>query len=109
MRWSSRAAPTGVGSARGCERLAAATPGGRTMSESRRTAWVVGTFDTKGDELHYLCERIRAQGVAVISVDVSTSGRDDGRAQIAAREVASHHPDGADAVFTGERGSAVSA
>ena len=43
------------------------------MSESRRTAWVVGTFDTKGDELHYLCERIRAQGVAVISVDVSTS------------------------------------
>ena len=79
------------------------------MSESHRAAWVVGTFDTKGDELHYLCERIRAQGVAVVSVDVSTSGRDDVRAQISAREVAGHHPEGADAVFTGERGSAVAA
>jgi uncharacterized protein (UPF0261 family) len=79
------------------------------MNEPRGSAWVVGTFDTKGDELGYLCERIRAQGVAVVSVDVSTSGRDAGRAQVSAREVAGHHPGGADAVFTGERGSAVSA
>jgi uncharacterized protein (UPF0261 family) len=79
------------------------------MGESPGAAWVVGTFDTKGAELGYLCERIRAQGVAVVSVDVSTSGHSDGGAQISAREVAGHHPDGADAVFTGERGSAVSA
>ena len=79
------------------------------MSDSPSAAWVVGTFDTKGEELGYLCERIRAQGVAVVSVDVSTSGHADTGAQISAREVASHHPDGANAVFTGERGSAVSA
>ena len=79
------------------------------MSDSPCAAWVVGTFDTKSEELGYLCERIRAQGVAVVSVDVSTSGHADTGAQISAREVAGHHPDGADAVFTGERGSAVSA
>ena len=44
------------------------------MSDSPSAAWVIGTFDTKGEELGYLCERIRAQGVAVVSVDVSTSG-----------------------------------
>ena len=79
------------------------------MSDSPSAAWVVGTFDTKGEELSYLCERIRAQGVAVVSVDVSTSGHANTGAQISAREVAGHHPDGANAVFTGERGSAVSA
>lgn len=79
------------------------------MSESQDAAWVVGTFDTKGEELGYLCECIRAQGVPVVSVDVSTSGRGSGGALISAREVAGRHPGGADAVFTGERGSAVSA
>ncbi|MBI5718460.1 MAG: Tm-1-like ATP-binding domain-containing protein [Burkholderiales bacterium] len=79
------------------------------MSTSPAAAWVVGTFDTKAEELGYLCERIRAQGVAVISVDVSTSGPADRGALISAHEVASHHPEGADAVFTGERGSAVGA
>jgi uncharacterized protein (UPF0261 family) len=79
------------------------------MSDSPGAAWVIGTFDTKGEELSYLCERIRAQGVAVVSVDVSTSGHANAGAQISAREVASHHTGGADAVFTGERGSAVSA
>jgi uncharacterized protein (UPF0261 family) len=79
------------------------------MSESQDAAWVVGTFDTKGEELGYLCECIRAQGVPVVSVDVSTSGRGSGSALISAREVAGRHPGGADAVFTGERGSAVSA
>jgi len=78
-------------------------------SASARAVYVVGTFDTKGEELTFVCERIRAQGVAVVSVDVSTSGRDDSRADVAAREVASHHPGGSAAVFTGERGSAVSA
>ncbi|MEO8804690.1 MAG: Tm-1-like ATP-binding domain-containing protein [Burkholderiaceae bacterium] len=79
------------------------------MNDTRGAAWVVGTFDTKGEELGYLCERLRAQGVTVVSVDVSTSGQAYSGAQISAREVASHHPDGADAVFTGERGSAVGA
>ena len=35
--------------------------------------YVVGTFDTKGEELDFVAARIRDQGVAVVTVDVSTS------------------------------------
>lgn len=72
--------------------------------------YVSGTFDTKGVELDYVAGLIRATGVPVVTVDLSTSGSDSGRrADIAATEVAEHHPDGATAVFTGDRGSAVAA
>ena len=63
---------------------------------------MVGTFDTKGAELDTspgCCGRPGAE------VRRSTSARRDaGGADVAAAEVAAHHPDGADAVFTGDRG-----
>ena len=71
-----------------------------------RSAYVVGTFDTKADELLYLRDCIRAQGVRVVTVDVSTSGAGARGADVGADEVARH---GAQPVFTGERGSAVEA
>ncbi len=72
-------------------------------------AYVIGTFDTKGAELRYAAERLRAAGADPLTVDVSTTdGRDRG-ADVSAAEVAAHHPDGVDAVFTGDRGSAVAA
>jgi uncharacterized protein (UPF0261 family) len=71
-------------------------------------AYVVGTFDTEGAELGYATERLRAAGAGVVTVDVSTQGR-DGPADVSSDEVAGHHPDGAGAVFTGDRGSAVAA
>jgi len=74
-----------------------------------RTALVVGTFDTKAEELLYLRDRIRAQGVAVLAVDVSTTRHAVAGADVSAAQVASHHPGGAGAVFTGERGTAVAA
>ena len=74
-----------------------------------RAAFVVGTFDTKADELLFVRDRIRAQGVAVVTVDVSTSTSRATHADVSAAQVASHHPGGAAAVFTGERGSAVAA
>jgi uncharacterized protein (UPF0261 family) len=37
-------------------------------------AFVIGTHDTKGAELRYVADLLRAAGVAVTSVDVSTSG-----------------------------------
>ena len=40
-----------------------------------RTALVVGTFDTKGDELRYIRDRLRAYGVPTRTVDLSTSGK----------------------------------
>lgn len=70
---------------------------------------MVGTHDTKGAELRYVAELARAAGAQVLSVDVSTQHPDIGAAEISPRDVAAHHPGGPDAVFTGDRGSAVSA
>ncbi len=73
------------------------------------SAYVVGTFDTKGAELHHVASLLAA-GSDVITVDLSTSGTPEhGSVSVSAHDVAAHHPDGPDAVFTGDRGSAVAA
>ncbi|GAA2852225.1 Tm-1-like ATP-binding domain-containing protein [Pseudonocardia halophobica] len=72
-------------------------------------AYVIGTHDTKGAELRHVAELLRAAGLAVTSVDVSTSDKGAARADVSAAEVAAAHPDGVDAVFTGDRGTAVAA
>lgn len=69
-------------------------------------AYVVGTFDTKGSELGYVADLVRAAGVPVVTVDLGTRDEPAGT-DVSARQVAEHHPDGAAAVFTGDRGSAV--
>lgn len=76
---------------------------------TRRAAWVIGTFDTKADELNYIAERIRTQGVEVVTADVSTTVQAEASAgcTVSAREIAASHPGGEAAVFTGDRGSAV--
>ncbi|GAA5156699.1 Tm-1-like ATP-binding domain-containing protein [Pseudonocardia eucalypti] len=73
------------------------------------TGYVVGTFDTKGAELRYVAELLRAAGVPVTTVDLSTHDPEPRGADVAADEVAAAHPDGPEAVFTGDRGSAVTA
>jgi uncharacterized protein (UPF0261 family) len=71
-------------------------------------AYVVGTFDTKERELLFLKARLEDAGTKTLTIDLSTSGR-LAAADVSAREVASHHPQGAEAVFTGDRGSAIAA
>jgi uncharacterized protein (UPF0261 family) len=66
-------------------------------------AYVVGTFDTKGDELCYVAGLLRDAGHAVTTVDVGTSDPEGRGADVGPREVAG------DAAFTGDRGSSVSA
>ena len=73
-----------------------------------RTALVVGTFDTKGDELRYIRDRLRAYGVPTRTVDLSTSGKPS-RADVTPKQVAAMHPDGSAAVFSGDRGASVAA
>ncbi len=73
-----------------------------------RAAYVVGTFDTKARELGYLRAALEQLGLRVVTVDVSTSGKPSA-AMVHPREVARCHPQGERAVFTGERGSAVTA
>jgi uncharacterized protein (UPF0261 family) len=72
-------------------------------------AYVVGTFDTKGDELRYVAGLIREAGVPVVTVDVGTKS-EASDVDVPAAEVAAHHPEGAFAVLrAGDRGVAVTA
>ena len=73
--------------------------------------FIAGTCDTKGVELDYLRQLIRSAGGDVMLVDVGTGGTADVSAvDIPATVVASHHPQGVDAVLGGDdRGKAVAA
>jgi uncharacterized protein (UPF0261 family)/ABC-type branched-subunit amino acid transport system ATPase component len=75
---------------------------------SGRAAYVAGTFDTKGRELHFLRQCLEKLGLRVVTVDLSTSGKPSA-AGVHPREVARHHPGGEAAVFSGDRGGAVTA
>ena len=75
---------------------------------SQKAALVVGTFDTKSEELNYIVDVLSASGVTVKTVDLSTS-KSDSSADYKPADIAASHPDGAGAVFTGDRGTSVAA
>ena len=79
------------------------------MMGKQPCVWVVGTFDTKADELLFLAGLIAEAGIPVKTVDVGTRGS-DARADITVAEVAACHELGADHVLGGsDRGQAVTA
>lgn len=53
-----------------------------------KTILIVGTFDTKNDELDYMAERIRAGGGGVLTMDLSVLGDPEKPADITKHEVA---------------------
>ncbi|MDR6817550.1 uncharacterized protein (UPF0261 family) [Neorhizobium sp. 2083] len=70
--------------------------------------YVVGTCDTKGAELNYARDAVKAAGADAVLIDVGTQ-RHEGEADVSADEVAAFHPQGASAVLgLNDRGSAVS-
>jgi uncharacterized protein (UPF0261 family)/ABC-type branched-subunit amino acid transport system ATPase component len=71
-----------------------------------RAAYIAGTFDTKGKELLFLRNCLDKLGLRTVTVDLATSGKPSS-AMVHPRDVARHHPKGESAVFTGDRGSAV--
>jgi uncharacterized protein (UPF0261 family)/ABC-type branched-subunit amino acid transport system ATPase component len=73
-----------------------------------RTALVVGTYDTKGEELRFIRDKLRALGIPAKSVDLSTSGKPS-MADVSPMQIASMHSSGATAVFGTDRGQSVSA
>jgi uncharacterized protein (UPF0261 family)/ABC-type branched-subunit amino acid transport system ATPase component len=69
---------------------------------------VAGTLDTKGDELRYIRDQIAGAGVRVLLVDLSTSGGPS-PADVPPHHVAAYYRGGPNAVFTGDRGAAITA
>lgn len=74
-------------------------------------ALVAGTCDTKGTELQYARDCLRAAGVETRLADLGTAGAgEDLGAEITAAQIAAHHPDGVEAVLgLNDRGRAVTA
>lgn len=74
-----------------------------------KTIFLVGTADTKGEELSYLYGILTGNGVKVVRVDVGTSASDISYA-FSSEDVAAFHPEGREAVFgTNDRGTSVTA
>ncbi|HEX2785476.1 MAG TPA: Tm-1-like ATP-binding domain-containing protein, partial [Ilumatobacteraceae bacterium] len=73
-----------------------------------KAVYVVGTLDTKREELAYVRDVVEATGSVAVLVDVGTTDHQSS-ADVKAGEVASHHPDGAAAVVSTDRGEAVGA
>ena len=69
---------------------------------------VVGTLDTKGTELRFIRDIIAASGLRTRLVDVSTSGKLS-TCDVSAQEIALNHARGGSAVFSTDRGAAVTA
>ena len=69
---------------------------------------VAGTLDTKGAELRYIRDQIAAAGVRVVLVDLSTSGQPS-PAEVPPHHVAAYYRGGPNAVFTNDRGAAITA
>jgi len=67
---------------------------------------VAGTLDTKGPELRFIRDILKAENIPVRLVDLSTTGQQTG-ADVPAHQVAAYHPRGASGVFTGDRGESV--
>jgi uncharacterized protein (UPF0261 family) len=71
--------------------------------------YVIGTCDTKLEELSYAKELIEQAGIEALLVDVGTRAGQRG-ADVSAEDIASRHPGGRDAVLGGDdRGAAVGA
>lgn len=71
--------------------------------------YVIGTMDTKGEELRYATAMAQAAGADTILVDVSTQ-QATADVDVPAQLVAAFHPEGAEAVFSmTDRASAVAA
>ncbi|MGS0559477.1 Tm-1-like ATP-binding domain-containing protein [Escherichia sp. MAL-1] len=75
--------------------------------------YVIGTADTKLDELVWLKSCLHGAGVDSHIIDVSTGSpealSENSKIDIPSSQIAEYHPEGSKAVFCNERGRAVTA
>src|SRR5438477_2033053 len=77
-----------------------------------QSVYAVATMDTKGHELGYVAERLRAAGVAVVTVDVGTKAPPVVTPDVDRATVADCHPMTAGRIVVGsqaDRGRAITA
>ncbi|CAG9426853.1 Tm-1-like ATP-binding domain-containing protein [Providencia alcalifaciens] len=80
------------------------------MQKHQGFIYVASTLDTKSAELFYVSDLIKNAGLAVRTVDLSTQpSLLEKNADVTAQMVASFHPQGAGAIFCGDRGKAIEA
>jgi uncharacterized protein (UPF0261 family)/ABC-type branched-subunit amino acid transport system ATPase component len=72
------------------------------------TVLVVGTLDTKGEELRFIRDIVGGSGLRARLVDVSTGGKLSS-CDVSAQEIALNHARGGGAVFGPDRGTSVTA
>jgi uncharacterized protein (UPF0261 family)/ABC-type branched-subunit amino acid transport system ATPase component len=72
------------------------------------TVLVVGTLDTKGQELRFIRDIVAGSGLRTRLVDVSTGGKLSS-CDVSAQEIALNHARGGSAVFGSDRGASVTA
>ncbi len=73
-----------------------------------RCVYIVGTLDTKGDELRFVKRLLDEADIDSVLVDIGTRREGEG-AEVTAKEVAAHHPEPDVEIFAADRGRAVSA
>ena len=78
------------------------------ISPSPLKAYVVGTIDTKGEELHYVRDLIAEAGIPTVLVDVGPRSQEPD-CDVRSAEVASFHPKSSSAVVVDDRGRAIDA
>jgi uncharacterized protein (UPF0261 family) len=71
-----------------------------------RKAYVVGTLDTKGEELNYIRDILRARDITTSLVDIATR-KTRSEAEVSNESVAAHHPANPALVFSDDRGQAI--
>ncbi len=71
-------------------------------------AYVVGTIDTKGEELRYVRDLIADTGIPTVLVDVSPRSQDT-RCDVRSAEVAAYHRASSAAILSNDRGKAIEA
>jgi uncharacterized protein (UPF0261 family)/ABC-type branched-subunit amino acid transport system ATPase component len=81
---------------------------GAARSSGPPTVLVVGTLDTKGEELRFIRDIVGGSGLRARLIDVSTSGKLSS-CDVSAQEIALNHTRGGSAVFGPDRGAAVTA
>jgi uncharacterized protein (UPF0261 family) len=69
-------------------------------------AYVVGTIDTKGEELRYVRDLIADAGIPTVLVDVGPRSQDT-RCDVGSAEVAAYHPASSAGILSNDRGKAI--